>query len=180
MERDKRDRGFSSYFTFRLKIYPQPVKVNPFRWNFSLRPRLTYARSDYDLWMKHARLNFVSTVEKHRFFLTELKKKTRSIVIRSATSAFLLGFTNCRKQRAPSRCFTTSLNPFFLCLVFLLSVSAVISWKFNILPKISSFPPPFFSPKHKWRRRRRSYRLNSTGKVGDDERVYEGTKTFNV
>ena len=108
--------------------------------------------------MKHARLNFVSTVEKHRFFLTELKKTTRSIVIRSATSAFLLGFTNCRKQRAPSRCFTTSLNPFFLCLVFLLSVSAVISWKFNILPKISSFPPPFFSPKHKWRRRRRSYR----------------------
>ena len=34
----------------------------------------------------------------------------------------------------------------------------MISWKFNILPKISSFPPPFFSPKHKWRRRRRSYR----------------------
>lgn len=79
--------------------------------------------------------------------------------IRSATSAFLLGFTNCRKQRAPSRCFTTSLNPFFSVYY---SYYPFPRWSLENSTFCPRFPPPLpsplFSPKHKWRRRRRSYR----------------------
>lgn len=64
-------------------------------------------------------------------------------------------------------------------LVFLLSVSSVISPENSTFCPRFPLPPPFFLSSINGAEGG-AVTVNSTGKVGDDEPVYEGTKTFNV